>query len=309
MVGGPTVVDGVTFFRVKRCPLCDNCNIDPNPILGSGPFGNLTIRFLVWARGTSTNPVGRYCKICWFVWIEGAFSAEYPDTDHFLGVRKSMPQVHEEWNAAVAVASEILAEVTGDGRIGKVSRATSAVQLQGARKEVVEVYNTSQIRVGQKFRGVDAKEYEKRHPGRIVKKKWTVKEIKTKQGIKDMVLIPRNEQDEFDITIEEISGTTHKEIHEEGDQQLRKGQAAAKFIALASDARNTVTSNDNLAGEQELDGESEEERAPSQGSHAGSADASSDDGSEEQTSIGMVSSLWLGEQKEASNIHTMFLTV
>ena len=114
-----------------------------------------------------TNPEGRLCKICIFTWVEGGFSVQYATIDLFTAQRRTTVQAQDEWDAASAEAVKILSEIDDSSRMGKVAKHKAIQRIKSQRDEIVEVYNTSKITCGKSFKGVDAKVYEKRHPGRI----------------------------------------------------------------------------------------------------------------------------------------------
>eukprot|EP00959_Pyramimonas_sp_CCMP1952_P209178 4375990-Pyramimonas_sp.AAC.1 len=78
------------FLAAKRRPLCLCPNSDPNPI-ASGPLARDTIAgtnlFLMWAGGSSTNPVGRFCEICAETRAVGGFADECADLGDFCANR------------------------------------------------------------------------------------------------------------------------------------------------------------------------------------------------------------------------------
>ena len=170
------MVAGIVFVKIKRCPCCHGCNSDENPIPGGSLFGILVCAFLPWGRGTSQNPEGRLCRICLITWTEGGFYAQFADIDNFLAEREKQAQVNDEWEGAREVAIEFLSAPDAPStRMGKLVRAGLCSKMNTARAQVIEVYNDSSIRVGCKYRGVDAAWYEKKFPGRIARKGWTVK--------------------------------------------------------------------------------------------------------------------------------------
>ena len=97
--GAPVVSGGRIFTVVKRCPLCMLRNCDPN-VITSGPQGIELHPFLIWQRGSSGNPPGRFDKICSGVWTEGGFDQEHSSPDEFIEKRKTDPQLQAEFEAA-----------------------------------------------------------------------------------------------------------------------------------------------------------------------------------------------------------------
>lgn len=99
ILGGPTTIDGTVFDLVKRCPLCQLCNTDANPVT-TGVYSSS--KFLPWARGTPECPVGRICKVCACTWQDGGFSAEHDCPDAFVQARAAdrTGSIQTEWSAA-----------------------------------------------------------------------------------------------------------------------------------------------------------------------------------------------------------------
>ena len=82
-LAGPVTIGGTVFLKVKRCRLCNLRNTDRNPIR-EGPSGVEVRPFLIWGRGPSTDPGGRFCKICTLTYTIGGYSSEHPDVDRFI---------------------------------------------------------------------------------------------------------------------------------------------------------------------------------------------------------------------------------
>ena len=160
------------------------------------------------------------------------------------------------------------------------------------------------MRVGEKFRAVLATEYEQRHPGRLARMGYKLKKIKTSKGIKEVVLVPKNRENEWDVTLEEIQGVHHREVFDNGDMKLRERQAAAKFNSLAQAARQAY-SNDGT-GPQVDDEESNdaEEPAPEEGdgeSHTDASDCPADDDDLESGARSSALLMGVGDNGSASS--------
>ncbi len=97
---GPVEKNGVVYYKIKRCPCCQLLNSDPNPVQ-SGPLGVTTIPTLPWKAGTSVNPSGPICKICYLVLLVGGFWAQFnQQLEAFLNKRKQEGELMGEWKAA-----------------------------------------------------------------------------------------------------------------------------------------------------------------------------------------------------------------
>lgn len=117
-------------------------------------------------------------------------------------------------------------------------------------------------------------------------------------GIKEMVLVPKQKADVYDVSIIEETGTSHREIHDDSSSKLREGQAAAKFDALAQSARDMAAPDENMASESELEKDSSASgKEPKEGQGGCQTDASSQ--SDEDEYSGVQSSLWLGDSAGA----------
>ena len=81
--GSVQTVNGVVFFRVTTCPCCGLKNTDEN-ITKRGPWGPEFSQYMVWFRGTSTSPDGKYCKVGVLTWQHGGFADEHPRCDDFM---------------------------------------------------------------------------------------------------------------------------------------------------------------------------------------------------------------------------------
>ena len=94
---GPVTKNGIVYFKVRRCPLCRLLNTDENPIKSGGLSTNGTVP---WHQGSSTNPIGRICRICFVVFTQAGFSEQLESLSNFLEVRKEQRCLMEEWLAA-----------------------------------------------------------------------------------------------------------------------------------------------------------------------------------------------------------------
>lgn len=79
-------VDGLMFSCERECMLSGNKNTDLNPVkkgLYSAEDGGEEYKHVIWNRGTSTAPRGRYERISVLAWQHGGFADVYPCIETF----------------------------------------------------------------------------------------------------------------------------------------------------------------------------------------------------------------------------------
>jgi hypothetical protein len=164
---GPVDVDGVVFLKVRQCPLSGAKNTDLN-IITEGAWGPAFSKHVIWNRGSSQNPAGRFERLSALTWEHGGFADTWPSIDDFAGQVKTDPSLLKQFKAAYAEMVKIVME--GRIRFRGDQKGKCKLRLENARKTVVTAYRQSQLNVKSKFRGVLRDVYEKDHPGRIQKK-------------------------------------------------------------------------------------------------------------------------------------------
>lgn len=214
---GPITVDGVTFLKIKRCPMCNLCNSDPNPITG-GPRGIDKEPFVMWHKGTQQLPEGRFCRVCVQVFSIAGFAHELKNVDTFLEARKGDPNLQREWKAA---RDEYLAVISEHSRLRGGVKSLTADRVTAARKKVVKAFTTSQVKASSKFRAVKREKYERAFPGRIAKMSLKTQFIKCDGVRTEVVLLRQLPQDEWDVEVDDIQGVAQEP--EQGKRYLIQG--------------------------------------------------------------------------------------
>ena len=248
VASGPCTVNGVTFLKVKRCPMCNCLNSDPNPIL-RGPRGIEAEPFLMWHKGTQQNPEGRFDRICVNVFAIAGFAHEFPNVDAFLEARKGNPNLQREWKAAYDEYLAVLSE--GHSRLRGGVKSFTLERVSGARKKVVKAFATTQVKASSKFRAVKREKYEQTFPGRIAKMGLKTQFIKCDGVPTEVVLLRETPQDEWDVEVDDIQGVAQEEEHEDSSAFLRAEQANVKFESLAKASRAAFQGGQNMLTLQE----------------------------------------------------------
>ena len=253
---GPVTKNGIVYLKVRRCPLCRLLNTDPNPVK-SGPLAASPT--VVWHQGNATNPTGRVDRICFIVFSQGGFAEQFESLDAFLQARKEQRALMEEWQTSYGHVVKLGDELPV--RMGKVFTQKLCSSISLVRKEAVETFRLTQQRVKNAYRCVRKDVYEKRHPGKVDKKGYTVKPFLRNGKWVDCVLIPKEKDGEFELEIEEVAGTAHRQEYDNGDWEIRAGQADKKYQALASKQHLTKADLDGLASDSSSCGSSHAEGA------------------------------------------------
>jgi len=237
--------NGIVYLKVRRCPCCRLTNYDENPV-AEGPLAASTT--VMWHKGTSTNPVGRMCRICFVGFTQGGFVDQFENLEAFLDARKESRPLMEEWTAAYDAVVRMGPDLPV--RLGKVYLEKLGETLAVARKQRVEAFKKSQKRAATSYRAVLKSKYEKKHPGKIARKGLTCKFISVDGGKQvEVVLIRKLPKDEWDLTYEDVSGVAHSEEYDAGDISVRKSQAAVKYQGLANKIALTKGDLDGVASE------------------------------------------------------------
>ena len=142
----PTTVDGVVFLKVKQCPMSGKKNTDLN-VIPSGRWGPDYSKHLIWHRGNSLNPEGKFERVSILAWQHGGFADQWPDPDEFLKQLKADSNLQKEFDAAYK--SMVL--VIEEGRM----------RFKGVENDKLNLKTP--------FRAIAKQVYEKAHPGRIEK--------------------------------------------------------------------------------------------------------------------------------------------
>ena len=111
-------VDGLMFSRQRECVLSGNKNTDINPVkLGAYSFeeGKAEYKYVIWNRGTSTAPKGRYDRISVLTWQHGGFAYVDPNIETFAAKLRldENKTLLKEFKSAYAAMVEIIDEGNG----------------------------------------------------------------------------------------------------------------------------------------------------------------------------------------------------
>ena len=242
---GPTTINGVVYMKTRRCPCCRLTNTDPNPVT-RGPLA--ISKTVLWNKGTSTSPEGRLDRVCFIAFTQGGFADQFEDLYAFVNARKENRSLMEEWNAAYDRVIEMAPDLPE--RLGKVVTEKLGEILVVARKQRVDAFKKTQKRVATSYRAVRRSAYEKKYPGKIVRKGLTCKTIAVDGGKQvEVVLIRKLPKDEWDLTYEDVSGVAHTEEYDTGDINVRANQAAVKFQSIANKTSLTKGDLDGVAAD------------------------------------------------------------
>ena len=164
----PTTVDGTVFLKVKGCPMSGKKNTDCN-VITSGKWGPEFSKFVIWHRGSSQNPDGRFERVSILTWQHGGFADQWPDPEDFVKQLRADSNLQKQFDAAY----KIMVQVIEEGRIRFKGKEKDKINLQlaDARKASVKTYNRAELNLKTPFRAIVKQVYEKAHPGRIEKKR------------------------------------------------------------------------------------------------------------------------------------------
>ena len=288
-VGGPVVLNGIAFSRVIRCPGCDLCNSDDNPA-NEGPLGIEFYPHVPWMRGTSENPEGKYCKYCPPTFTLAGFAAEYNNIDEFCIARREKKEVNIQWQHSYKLYIAIVIEGNCQ-RLKGSQKLLVQEKLGGARKEALRVFERSECLIGTKWKAICRQKYEKKHPGRVIKKGLKLKMLKIDGVRRECVMLRVTPKDEWEVTQQDVQGVEHEEEHDNGEVLLREGQVGVKFDALSAQNRNKFDGlEDALAASQDDETDAENAGVDDSDAHSLVGSMSSDDSGDE-LACGMQSSL------------------
>ena len=227
----PTEIDGTIFMKIRMCPASGVKNCDPNPVK-TGKWGPEASKYAMWNKGTSVSPQGRYERISVLTWKHGGFADDIPDIDQFVEKMRQSKSLATEFKAAYSEMVKIIEE--GRSRFRGSEQGKAALRMQEVRKQVVAAFKKSQLEVISKFRAVEVSKYEAQNPGRIKAKGMKTASVTADGELKECVLIPKLPEGEYDVEAKDITGTSHIEEHDDGQDIISKRQQASKFSALAN---------------------------------------------------------------------------
>ena len=231
-VGGPVTIGQTVFLCVKRCPLCQKKNTYSNPV-PRGPFGVEEFPFLIWNRGTSEDPKGRFDKACTRAYEDGGYSAEFTSVDQLVEARKVTPVLQKQWDKSYDLTIMELAD--GPIRASKTHREEFQGKMKEDRQRTVHSFVEETLDIDTPFRAVQRAKFEKQNPGKIeahnLKTAWDYFD-----GIwQEAVLLPKNAEGEWDVTMKRRRGARMSEQIDDGSRVVREGQFQHKFDRVAKD--------------------------------------------------------------------------
>lgn len=233
MVNTPTEVAGNVFMKVRQCPASGVKNTDKN-VIKQGKWGPDFSKYVVWHRGTSQNPDGRYERVSVLVWQHAGFAdiTGMQDMDSFVQKLKTDNQLAKEFRAAYAEMVKIIEEGTMRFKAG-ASKNEVAMRLEKARKASVTVFSRSQLEVKTKYRGVERSVYEAKHPGRIQARGMRVVKAKADGVAKELVLVPLLGKGEYEVDSVDMAGVDMSEVQDDGEAIVSQQQLRRKFDNLS----------------------------------------------------------------------------
>ena len=268
-----TTIDGTVFMKIRACPLSGKKNTDLNPV-ATGKYGPTFSKHVIWHRGQSTMPEGRYDRISILTWQHGGFADQWPDVEKFEAELVSDRQVQAEFKAAYAGMVKVIEE--GRLRFKGSEKDKLKMSLDQIRKEALKEYNKAEMHIKVPHRGIDRDVYEAKHPGRIEAKGLKVVKLPCEGGqMKEVVLLPKLPKGHYDIDGVDILGSMRERIVDDGESTVGAGQLDRKFKALAGQAQSAMAgAQDNRQLEEQA--EVEEAEAVRNGSDVSGSEQSGD---------------------------------
>ena len=234
-------VDGLMFSRQRECVLSGNKNTDINPVkLGAYSFeeGKAEYKYVIWNRGTSTAPKGRYDRISVLTWQHGGFADMYPNIETFAAQLRlnEKKELLKEFNSAYAAMVKVIEE--GKLRFVKGEKNKVAMRLQEARKVSLVEFHKIQRKVRIPHQAIEVHIYDKLHPGRRQQKGYQVAACSVNGQMKQCVLVPKNAEGHYDLDIEDIQGSKQNGVVDDGENVIAGGQLRSKFQTLNATNRS-----------------------------------------------------------------------
>ena len=224
--GTPAVShDGVVFLRVRSCTACGVKNTERNEITAATLFGQEKSPYTVWNRGTSLDPRTNHCKICELTFVQGGFNAADSQTITFEDFSEKLKQSTDlhEFKGARSEMVKLLNE-----GVVRFRSSDKTGRIQAAAKRSLQAFRQNQVELVSRFKAIDKEKYEKQYPGRIQKEnlKTTTKMVDGER--KEVVLIRKDPEGEWDVNVRDISGTVQEEELDNQQTVVRANQMALK---------------------------------------------------------------------------------
>ena len=149
----------------------------------------------------------------------------------FVEARRENPEKMKEWQESYKC---LIQTASWPDRLSQKWRDLLAGTLQTLRKTVVETFKVSQTRVRTPYKIVLKSKFEKDNPGAIEREGLLVKAVKCDGKLEEVVYVRQLAKGEWLCDEEELTGTEHKEIYDDGEVSLNKNQQGNKFKMLAA---------------------------------------------------------------------------
>ena len=218
--------DGTVFLKVKTCIACGIKNTDTNEIQ-KGSFAEN--RYTVWHRGTSIDPSSKDCRVCHMTYQIGSFGEEGESIEAFCTKMRKSPQLQAEFDAARTKMLELLNE--GQVRFKAKTLHNAKAKLEDCRKKVVEEFKEASEQIVTPYKMYERSLYEQMHPGAIERKGLKVAKKVINGELKEVVMIRKQREGEWDLNVVEKVGVKHKEEVATSDLKLHEGQLGNKFAS------------------------------------------------------------------------------
>ncbi|CAE7368604.1 ANKRD50 [Symbiodinium necroappetens] len=218
--------DGTVFLKVKTCIACGIKNTDTNEIQKGSLAEN---RYTVWHRGTSIDPSSKDCRVCHMTYQIGSFGEEGESIEAFCTKMRKSPQLQAEFDAARTKMLELLNE--GQVRFKAKTLHNAKAKLEDCRKKVVEEFKEASEQIVTPYKMYERSLYEQMHPGAIERKGLKVAKKVINGELKEVVMIRKQREGEWDLNVVEKVGVKHKEEVATSDLKLHEGQLGNKFAS------------------------------------------------------------------------------
>ena len=191
--------------------------------------------------------------LCVRAYEDSGLSAEYDSVGGFIEERKKHDNVQKEWDAAYAAEIEETSNMPLRDRSG-IGKQKIKDNVEAARKKVVETYEEDSVECLSRFRAVALEKFEQDDPGKAERTGARKTRMKCDGKMRDVVLLPKLPDNEWDVDLKSKTGVKLSEQHEDGSKVLRQGQAAAKFQRLSRDGlASAVASKENVRYDMDRD--------------------------------------------------------
>ena len=127
-----------------------------------------------------------------------------------------------------------------------------------------------------RYRAADLKKYEKKYPGRIARKGLRTDTITVDWQPREVVMLRKLPNGEWDVEMDDITGIVEEEVVDDGELDVRGGQAAAKFQRLQQDQRRAWENEDGMSSHNGKDDPNSQNKEDDDDLHPGQPSEESD---------------------------------